>query len=308
LTEILILGSGPAGYTAAIYSARAGRRTKLISGPNPGGQLMITSLVENYPGFAEPIAGPELMQQMLLQTERAGVEICSDVIATVDLSVRPFVCVGESGERYKTKALIIATGARARWLGIPGEEKYRGAGVSSCATCDGFFFRNKHVVVVGGGNSAVEEATYLSKMVRQVTLIHRRDALRADKIMVERLLANPKIQVVWDTEVTEIVGDENRVTTLLLANVKTGEATEMAVDGVFIAIGHDPMTEIFKSQLDLAFNGHISVCGRGTQTSVTGVFAAGDVCDPFYRQAVTSAAHGCMAAIDADNFLSVLGQ
>jgi thioredoxin reductase (NADPH) len=305
MTDVLIIGSGPAGYTAAIYAARAGRSTKIITGQQQGGQLMITSLVENYPGFADPISGPVLMDQMRQQSEKNGVEITADTIESVNFSKRPFTCTGESGTVYEGKTVIIATGANAKWLGIPGEEKYRGAGVSACATCDGFFFRNKDVAVIGGGNAAVEEAIYLTNFAKSVTLIHRRDELRAEKIMQTRLLDNPKISVIWNTKVAGIIGDGGRVTELLLAGVKDATETRKSIDGVFVAIGHQPAAFIFKGQLEMDKNGYIITDKISSRTSTAGVFAAGDVCDPNYRQAVVSAGHGCMAAMDADKFLSV---
>ncbi|MDR0677973.1 MAG: thioredoxin-disulfide reductase [Holosporaceae bacterium] len=305
MTDILIIGSGPAGYTAAIYAARAGRSTKVITGQQQGGQLMITSLVENYPGFADPIAGPVLMDQMREQSEKLGVEMVFDTIASVDFFQRPFICLGESEIRYESKTVIIATGANARWLGVPGEKKYRGIGVSACATCDGFFFRNKDVAVVGGGNTAVEEAIYLTNFARSVTLIHRRGELRAEKIVQKRFFESPKTKIMWNTRVVDILGDGGRVTDLLLADTNTGMEMKKPVDGVFIAIGHQPATSIFKGQLKMDENGYIITDKMGSRTSVNGVFAAGDVCDPDYRQAVVSAGWGCMAAIDADKFLSV---
>ncbi|MDR1982283.1 MAG: thioredoxin-disulfide reductase [Holosporaceae bacterium] len=305
MIDIFVIGSGPAGYTAAIYAARAGRSTKVITGQRQGGQLMITSLIENYPGFADPISGPILMDQMRQQSEKLGVEMIFDVIESVDFSKRPFTCVGESGTCYESKTVIIATGANAKWLGVPGEKKYQGTGVSACATCDGFFFRDKDVAIVGGGNAAVEEAIYLTNFARSVTLIHRRDKLSAEKIAQKRFFANPKIKVIWNTRVVDILGDANKVTELLLVDTKCGTEVKKPIDGVFIAIGHQPTTSIFKGQLNIDENGYIITDKIGTRTSVDGVFAAGDVCDPYYRQAVVSAGLGCMAAIDADKFLSV---
>ncbi|MDR0677668.1 MAG: thioredoxin-disulfide reductase [Holosporaceae bacterium] len=302
ITDVLIMGSGPAGYTAAIYAARAGRSVKIISGFEPGGQLMITSSIENYPGFAEGISGPELMERMKQQVEKTGAEIIFDSIKSVDFSRKPFVCIGDSGEAYKSKVVIISTGASAKWLGIPGEEKYRGAGVSACATCDGFFFRNKNVAVVGGGNTAVEEALLLTNFASSVTLIHRRDKLRAEKIMQDRLLKNPKINVMWNTTVSEILGNGTKVTELSL--IKNEVNVSKAIDGVFIAVGHQPATSIFNEQLKIDGNGYIITPEANTSTSIPGIFAAGDVCDPNYRQAIISAAKGCMAALDADKFLS----
>jgi thioredoxin reductase (NADPH) len=303
MTDILVIGSGPAGYTAAIYGARAGRSVRLIVGQQPGGQLTITSLVENYPGFAEPVSGPGLMEQMRQQCEKAGAEAVCDAIESVDFLRRPFVCKGETGTSYESETVIIATGANAKWLGVPGEEKYRGAGVSACATCDGFFFRNKTVAVIGGGNTAVEEAIYLTNFAEKVVLIHRRDRLRAEKVMQDRLLSNPKIEVMWNKRVAEISGDGEKVTGLLLADVGDGTETEKRVDGVFVAVGHSPATGIFNGTPATDENGYIIT--SGVCTSVEGVFAAGDVCDPRYRQAVVSAGQGCMAAVEADKFLSV---
>ncbi|MDR0555969.1 MAG: thioredoxin-disulfide reductase [Holosporaceae bacterium] len=300
--DILIMGSGPAGYTASIYAARAGRSTRLITGPQPGGQLMITSSIENYPGFVDPISGPSLMDQMRQQAEKAGVEIMNDVTASVDLSSNPFVCVGESGTTHRCNALIIAVGACAKWLGIPGETRYRGSGVSACATCDGFFFRQKDVAVIGGGNVAVEEAIYLTNFAKKVVLIHRRNELRAEKIMQIRLMKNPKIEVLWNTKTMDILGDGVKVTSLLLST-PDGEV-ERPIDGVFVAIGHRPATSIFDGQLEMDKNGYIVTDKTSSCTSSPGVFAAGDVCDPVYRQAIVSAGHGCMAARDADWFLS----
>ncbi|MDR2067914.1 MAG: thioredoxin-disulfide reductase [Holosporaceae bacterium] len=303
MVDVLIIGSGPAGYTAAIYAARAGRSTKVIVGDQPGGQLTTTSFVENYPGFPEPISGQELMDRMRLQAENIGLAMEQDVIKSVDFSNQPFICLGESGIPYKSRSVIIATGASAKWLGIPGEAQYRGAGVSSCATCDGFFFKNKEVVVVGGGNTAVADAIYLAKFARSVVLIHRRDHLRAEKIMQKHLLEHPKISVVWNSEVKNIMGDGTKMTGLQLRNVLDDSETEKAADGIFIAIGHKPATEIFRSKLDLNDDGYIIAKTGSARTSVAGVFAAGDVCDPTYRQAITSAGQGCMAALDANQFL-----
>ncbi|MDR2268408.1 MAG: thioredoxin-disulfide reductase [Holosporaceae bacterium] len=318
IADILVIGSGPAGYTAAIYGARAGRSVRIISGQQPGGQLMITSFIENYPGFVDPISGPFLMDQMKSQAEKVGAEIISDTIVSVDFSEQPLLCRGESGVSYEGKTVVIATGANAKWLGIPGEEKYRGAGVSACATCDGFFFRNRDVAVIGGGNAAVEEAIYLTNFARSVALVHRRDQLRAEKIMQERLFANGKIEVLWNMKVIDILGDGNKVTDLLLASTSTSHSTSHStstsasdngevkkpIDGVFVAIGHQPATSIFDGKLEIDENGYIITEGKTSRTSVPGVFAAGDVCDPHYRQAVVSAGQGCIAAIDADRFLS----
>lgn len=300
MIDVLVIGSGPAGYTAAIYAVRAGYNVKLITGNQDGGQLAITSVIENYPGFSEQITGPQLMMQMRQQAESLGVEVEFDVIKSVDFSNRPFVCNGESGSEYVSRSVIVATGASAKWLGLESEERYRNKGVSACATCDGFFFKNKVVAVVGGGNVAVQEAIYLTNFASKVYLIHRRDALRAEKIMQTRLMQNPKIEIIWNSRVAEILGDERKVTGVLLE--KSGELKKVELDGVFIAIGHFPATKIFEGKLDLDDHGYIVV--DGTKTSVKGVFAAGDVCEPIYQQAVVSAGQACKAAIDADKFLS----
>ena len=306
--KVLIIGSGPAGYTAAIYAARANLAPILIQGLEVGGQLSITTDVENYPGFAEVIQGPWLMEQMAAQASNCGAELVFDSITAIDLSRRPFACTADSGDRYMAEALILATGAQARWLGLPSEQKFSGHGVSACATCDGFFFRNKPVAVVGGGNTAVEEALYLSQMASRVTLIHRRDQLRAEKVLQDRLFRNAKVEVVWDSVVDEIVGREQplAVTGLRLKNVGTGELSEIAVDGVFIAIGHDPATKLIKGQLEMDRDGYVITAPKSTATSVPGVFAAGDVQDTIYRQAVTAAGSGCMAALEAEKFLAGL--
>ncbi|MBO6056261.1 MAG: thioredoxin-disulfide reductase [Alphaproteobacteria bacterium] len=301
MIDVLVIGSGPAGYTAAIYAVRAGYKVKLITGNQDGGQLTITSFIENYPGFSEKITGPQLMMQMRQQAENLGVDVEYDVIESVDFSNRPFVCKGESGNTYESRSVIIATGANAKWLGLESEDKYKNRGVSACATCDGFFFKNRTVAVVGGGNAAVEEAIYLTNFANKVFLIHRRDALRAEKIMQTRLFENPKIEVVWNSQVAEVLGDEKRVTGVLLES--NGELRKIDLDGIFVAIGHSPATKIFEGKLNLDENGYIVV--DGTKTSVKGVFAAGDVCDPIYRQAIVSAGQGCKAAIDADKFLSI---
>jgi thioredoxin reductase (NADPH) len=310
--RVMIIGSGPAGYTAAIYAARAMLEPVLISGLQAGGQLMITTDVENYPGFADVIQGPWLMEQMRAQAEHMGTRMVSDHIARVDLSQRPFRLWGDGGETYSCDSLIIATGAQAKWLGLPSEQAFQGFGVSACATCDGFFFRNKQVTVVGGGNTAVEEALYLANLASKVTLIHRRDHLRAERVMQERLFKHPKIEVVWDSEIAEICGGTTppNVTHLRLKNVKTGAESELKTDGVFIAIGHKPATELFAGQLAMRESGYLEVESGTTQTNVPGVFAAGDVTDEHYRQAVTAAGMGCMAALDAERWLlaSVLDQ
>ncbi len=304
MIDVLVIGSGPAGYTAAIYAARAGRKVVLLTGTQQGGQLIITSFIENYPGFADPISGPELMEKMRLQSEKVGVDIVYDVINRVDFSQRPFKCFGESAV-YESKAVIIATGANAKWLGLDSETKYVGRGVSACATCDGFFFRNKEVAVIGGGNTAVEEALYLTNFAQHVTLIHRRDTLRAERIMQQRLFVNEKIKILWNTEVRDIIGNDEKVTGLSLQNTQTNEMSEMPVDGVFVAIGHQPATSIFVGQLKTDDSGYIIKDSLSSKTSVEGVFVAGDVCNPTYRQAVVSAGQGCIAGIDADKFLSI---
>lgn len=305
-TKLLIIGSGPAGYTAAIYAARALLEPVLVSGLQVGGQLTITTDVENYPGFAAPIQGPWLVEQMRLQAEHVGARLASDTIVSADLSARPFRLVGDSGHVYLGDALVIATGAQAKWLGLPSELAFQGFGVSACATCDGFFFRNREVVVVGGGNTAVEEALYLSQIASKVTLVHRRDSLKAERILQDRLFANPKIEVVWNHTVEEIVGQElpRSVTGVRLRDLVSGAITERDAEGVFIAIGHKPESGLFAGQLELTPTGYIRVPPGGTRTSVPGVFAAGDVADEVYRQAVTAAGLGCMAALDAERWLA----
>jgi thioredoxin reductase (NADPH) len=304
--KVIIIGAGPAGYTAAIYAARAMLKPLLIEGIQPGGQMTITTDVENYPGFADVIQGPWLMEQMRAQAEHVGTDIISDTVVEADLSQAPFRLKGDSGEEYLVDALIIATGAKARWLGLPTEDKFQGFGVSACATCDGFFYRGKNVIVVGGGNTAVEEALYLANVADKVTLVHRRDELRAEKILQERLFKNPKIEVLWDHNLVEVIGEDDPlgVTHAKLANTKTGEETTMEIDGIFIAIGHTPQTELFKGQLDLKSGGYIQTAPGSTATSVPGVFAAGDVTDDVYRQAVTAAGMGCMAALDVERYLA----
>ena len=305
-TRVLILGSGPAGCTAAIYAARANLEPLMVAGIQPGGQLTITTDVENYPGFADVIQGPWLMEQMQAQAQAVGARLISDIIVEVDLSKRPFVCSGDSGDTYTAETMIISTGANARWLGLPAEKKFMGFGVSACATCDGFFYRGKKVAVIGGGNTAVEEAIYLTNHAEKVTLVHRRDELRAEKILQDRLLKNPKIEVVWNSVLVDILGDEDPpgVTVVQLENVKTSETTDLAVDGVFIAIGHDPATKLFVGKLDMDGEGYITSAPDSTATSVPGVFAAGDVTDKVYRQAVTAAGMGCMSALEAEKFLA----
>ena len=303
---IIIIGSGPAGYTAAIYAARAMRRPMLIAGLQPGGQMTITTDVENYPGFADVIQGPWLMEQMRAQALHVGADLVEDVIVKAELGARPFRLTGDSGQIYTADALIIATGAQAKWLGLASEKKFSGFGVSACATCDGFFFRGKEVAVIGGGNSAVEEALYLAHLANKVTLIHRRDSFRAERVLQERVFASPKIEVVWDTAIEEIFGDESPlgVTGVRLKNVKTGAISERKLDGVFVAIGHAPATELFKDQLAMKESGYIIVKAGATETSIAGVFAAGDVADDTYRQAVTAAGLGCMAALEAEKYLA----
>ena len=304
--KVIILGSGPAGYTAAIYAARAMLKPMLIQGSQPGGQLTITTDVENYPGFAKVIQGPWLMDEMRGQAEHVGTEMVMDHISAVDLKTRPFRLSGESGDTYTCDALIICTGAQARWLDLPSEKAFQGHGVSACATCDGFFYKGKDVVVIGGGNSAVEEAIFLTNFAKKVTVVHRRDSFRAEKIMQERLFANPKIEVVWDNAVEEIVGGTapKAVNGIRLRNVKTGTITERAVDGVFVAIGHAPATELFKGQLTMTKGNYLVTKPDSTATSIPGVFAAGDVKDETYRQAVTAAGMGCMAALETERFLA----
>ncbi len=309
-SKVLILGAGPAGCTAAIYAARANLAPILVTGLQPGGQLTITTDVENFPGFAEAIQGPWLMEQMQAQAEHVGTTFLYDTIVSIDLSKRPFVAVGDSGDTYSGDTLVIATGASARWLGIDSERKFQGFGVSACATCDGFFFRKKEVAVVGGGNSAVEEAIYLAGIASKVTVIHRRDTFRAEKIAQDRLFALPNVSVIWDSAVEEVLGDANPpgVTSLRLRNTKTGVLSELPVDGLFIAIGHDPNTSLFKDQLAMDDEGYLITRPGTTQTSVPGVFAAGDVQDKTFRQAVTAAGTGCMSALEADRFLAHHGQ
>ena len=306
--KVLILGSGPAGYTAAIYAARAMLKPLLIQGSQPGGQLTITTDVENYPGFADVIQGPWLMEQMQAQAEHVGTEVILDQITKVELQKRPFRLEAESGSVYTCDALIICTGAQARWLGIPSEERLKGHGVSACATCDGFFYKGKDVVVVGGGNTAVEEAIFLTNFAKRVTVVHRRDSFRAEKILQERLFKNPKIDVVWDHAVEEVLGkdDPKSVTGVRLKNVKTGKMSELAADGVFIAIGHAPATEMFKGQLEMTPSGYLKTRPDSTATTIPGVYAAGDVKDEVYRQAVTAAAMGCMAALEAEHYFATL--
>ncbi len=299
--DVIIIGSGSAGYTAAIYACRAGRKTLILAGSVPGGQLMITSDVENFPGFPDGVLGPELMEKLRRQAEKFGPEIIYDDVSFVDFSSRPFKVVA-GGKSYEGKSVIIATGANAKWLGLPSETKFRGRGVSSCATCDGFFFKGKDVVTVGGGDTAMEEATFLANITNSVTVVHRRDALRASKIMQERATGNPKIHFVWDSTIKEITGDD-KVTGIQLHNLKSGKDSHVKAEGVFVAIGYEPNTGFLKGKVELDSQGYV-VTRKDTETSVPGVFAAGDVRDHKYRQAVTAAADGCMAAIDADRFLA----
>jgi thioredoxin reductase (NADPH) len=308
--SVIIIGSGPAGYTAAIYAARAMLEPALIAGMEQGGQLMITTDVENYPGFADPIQGPWLMEQMLKQAEHVGTEIVSDLVVKADVHTRPFRLTGDSGTQYTCDALIIATGAQAKWLGIASEATYKGFGVSACATCDGFFYRGKDVVVVGGGNSAVEEALYLSNLARHVTVIHRRNEFRAERILQDRLFRKENITVLWDSVVEEIVGVPGQaplppsVTGIKVKDVKTSAVTDMSIDGVFVAIGHAPAVDLFVGQLKQKPNGYLWTVPDSTRTDVPGVFAAGDVTDDVYRQAVTAAGLGCMAALEAEKYLA----
>ncbi|PLW79118.1 thioredoxin-disulfide reductase [Cohaesibacter celericrescens] len=308
-SKVLIIGSGPAGYTAAIYAARAMLEPTLVAGMQEGGQLTITTEIENYPGFAEEIQGPWLMEQMKAQAAHVGTKLVSDIITDVDLSSRPFKANGDSGTQYTADSIIIATGAQARWLGLESETKFQGFGISACATCDGFFYRGKEVLVIGGGNTAVEEALYLTHHADKVTVIHRRDEFRAEKILINRLEKNPKIDVIWDTVVEEFVGKEGfppSVTGAKLRNVKTGEVTEKTTDGIFVAIGHAPAVDLFKEQLQMKDNGYVWTAADSTATSIPGVYAAGDVTDDKYRQAVTAAGMGCMAALEAERYLAEL--
>lgn len=304
--KVIIIGSGPAGYTAAIYAARAMLEPMLIAGLQPGGQLTITTDVENYPGFAETIQGPWLMDQMKAQAEHVGTQIVSDIITSIDLKTRPFRLNGDSGDVYTCDALIIATGAQARWLGLPSEEHFKGHGVSACATCDGFFYRGKDVAIIGGGNTAVEEALFLTNFANSVTLVHRRDSLRAEKMMQQRLFSHPKIKVVWDSSVDEVLGssEPKSVNAIRLRNEKSGTKTDLPVDGMFVAIGHSPATELFRGQVDMDADGYIRTAPDSTATNIPGVFAAGDVKDRVFRQAVTAAGMGCMAALEAERYLA----
>lgn len=309
-TKVLIIGSGPAGYTAAIYAARAMLKPVLIAGMEQGGQLMITTDVENYPGFADPIQGPWLMDQMLKQATHVGAEIVSDLVTEVDTTTRPFVAKTDSGQVWTADTLIIATGAKAKWLGIESEQHFQGFGVSACATCDGFFYRNKDVIVVGGGNSAVEEALYLAHIAKSVTVVHRRDSFRSEKILQERLFAKENVKILWNTEIAEITGAPARppmppsVSGVKLRDTKTGTISEFPIDGVFVAIGHAPAVELFKGKVKLKDNGYMWTAPDSTATDVEGIFAAGDVTDDIYRQAITAAGMGCMAALEAERYLT----
>jgi len=305
--KVVIIGSGPAGYTAAIYAARAMLEPILIQGIQPGGQLTITTDVENYPGFADVIQGPWLMEQMEKQAAHVGTKIVTDIVTRLELSQRPFRLTCDSGDVYFAETVVLATGAQARWLGLPSEEKFKGFGVSACATCDGFFYRGKEVVVVGGGNTAVEEALFLTNFASRVTIVHRRDHFRAERILQDRLFKNPKIKVIWDSVIDQIDGAETpaKVTHVRLKNVKTGALTELPADGVFVAIGHAPATDLVKGQVKLKSSGYVEVAPNSTATSVPGLFAAGDVADEVYRQAVTAAGLGCMAALEAERFLAL---
>ena len=308
--KVVIIGSGPAGYTAAIYAARAMLQPVLIQGIQPGGQLTVTTDVENYPGFADVIQGPWLMEQMEKQAAHVGTKIVTDHVKKVDLARRPFHLACDSGDVYRADSLILATGAQARWLELPSEQKFRGYGVSACATCDGFFYRGKQVMVIGGGNTAVEEALFLTNFASKVTIVHRRDTFRAEKILQDRLFKNPKIEVLWDTVLADVLGEDDplKVKGLILHHVKTGQYSERPIDGIFIAIGHTPASELVAGQVDMKPSGYIKTAAFSTATSVPGVFAAGDVTDDVYRQAVTAAGQGCMAAIEASHFLAAHGE
>ena len=307
-SKVLIIGSGPAGYTAAIYAARAMLEPTLVQGLQPGGQLTITTDVENYPGYGDVIQGPWLMEQMQEQAKNVGTNIINDIIKTVDFKSKPFKAISESGTEYTADSVIISTGAQARWLGLDSEKKFQGYGVSACATCDGFFFKEKKVAVIGGGNSAVEEALYLTNFASKVYLVHRRNELRAEKILQDRLFKNEKVECVWDSELKEIVGDEDplNVKSINIKNTKTNETSSIELDGVFVAIGHDPATQIFRDQVEMDEDGYIITKPDSTLTNVEGVYAAGDVKDKIYRQAVTAAGMGCMAALEAEKYLAEL--
>jgi thioredoxin reductase (NADPH) len=305
-SKVLIIGSGPAGYTAAVYAARAMLKPILVYGIEPGGQMTTTTDVENYPGFADVIQGPWLMEQMKEQAKAVGTEMIEDHIASVNLKSKPFEAIGDSGQKYTADSIIISTGAQARWLNLKSEQEFRGFGVSACATCDGFFFKEKTVAVIGGGNAAVEEAMFLTKFALKVKLIHRRNALRAEKMLQNKLMANKKIEIIWDSVVEEVLGDKDpkNVTGLKIKNIKTNKVEELKIDGLFIAIGHDPATQLFKDQLDMDKEGYLITKPDSTQTNISGVFAAGDVKDKIFRQAVTAAGMGCMSALEAEKYLS----
>ena len=308
-TKLLIIGSGPAGYTAAIYAARAMLEPILIAGSQPGGQLTITTDVENYPGYADPVQGPWMMEQMQAQAKNVGTTFVTDHVSSLDLTRRPFVAQCESGDTYTADTLVLCTGAQAKWLGLPSEEHYKGFGVSACATCDGFFYKGRNVIVVGGGNTAVEEALYLSGIAGKVTLVHRRDELRAERILQERLFAKENVEILWDHEVDEIVGTDGlmrSVESVRLKHARTGETQERPIDGVFVAIGHAPAVELVKDTLRLRSSGYLWTASDSTETSMPGVFAAGDVTDDIYRQAVTAAGMGCMAALEAEKYLATM--
>ena len=305
-TKVLIIGSGPAGYTAAVYAARALLKPIMVTGMEPGGQLTTTTDVENYPGFAEVIQGPWLMEQMRDQAKAVGTEMIEDHISSVNLKSKPFEAIGDGGQKYTADSIIISTGAQARWLNLDSEQKFRGFGVSACATCDGFFFKDKTVAVVGGGNAAVEEAMFLTKFASKVKLIHRRNELRAEKMLQKKLMENEKIEIIWDSVVEEVIGDDNpkNVKGLKIKNVKTNKVNDLKLDGLFIAIGHDPATQLFKDQLKMDKEGYLVTKSDSTETNIPGVFAAGDVKDKIFRQAVTAAGMGCMAALEAEKYLS----
>ena len=305
-TKVLIIGSGPAGYTAAVYAARALLKPIMVTGMEPGGQLTTTTDVENYPGFAEVIQGPWLMEQMRDQAKAVGTEMIEDHISSINLKSKPFEAIGDGGQKYTADSIIISTGAQARWLNLDSEQKFRGFGVSACATCDGFFFKNKTVAVVGGGNAAVEEAMFLTKFASKVKLIHRRNELRAEKMLQKKLMENKKIEIIWDSVVEEVIGEDNpkNVKGLKIKNVKTNKVVDLELDGLFIAIGHDPATQLFKDQLKMDKEGYLVTKSDSTETNIPGVFAAGDVKDKIFRQAVTAAGMGCMAALEAEKYLS----
>ena len=305
-TKVLIIGSGPAGYTAAVYAARAMLKPILVHGFQPGGQMTITTDVENYPGFADVIQGPWLMNQMKDQAKAVGTDLVDDHISSVNLKTKPFEAFGDNGKKYTADSIIISTGAQARWLNLKSEQEFKGFGVSACATCDGFFFKEKKVAVVGGGNAAVEEAIFLTKFASKVKLIHRRDSLRAEKLLQKKLMDNKKIEIIWDSVVEEVIGDQEpkNVKSIKIKNVKSNKVEELKIDGLFIAIGHDPATSLFKDQLDMDKEGYLITKPDSTETNIPGVFAAGDVKDKIFRQAVTAAGMGCMSALEADKFLS----